>query len=112
MGNTIVTLDDKLSFIDFGFFGPRYYGIDVAMGALMIPAELRDTFLEGVYGHSSIQEEEVVRLEGFMLLSIIGFYAFQMGNEKMHDWMRERMPKLCSDYGLPYISGERIIYSI
>jgi Ser/Thr protein kinase RdoA (MazF antagonist) len=112
LGNIIRTRDGELSFIDFGFFGPGYYYTDVAMGAMMVPSELRDIFLKGYYGNDHAGQDKLVLLEGFMLLAIIGYYVFQMENESVHVWMRERMPKLCADYCKPYLSGERIFYSV
>jgi Ser/Thr protein kinase RdoA (MazF antagonist) len=112
LGNIIMTSDGELSFIDFGFFGPGYNYTDVAMGAMMVPSELRNLFLRGYYGNEHTGQDKLVLLEGFMLLAIIGYYVFQMENESVHAWMRERMPKLCADYCKPYLSGERIFYSI
>lgn len=112
MGNVIMTTTGTLSFIDYGFFGSGYYSTDVAMGALMVPPALRDVFLEGVYGCSRPQDEERILLEGMMLISILGFYAFHMGNEKMYEWMQERLPKLCTEHCLPYLSGESIFYRV
>ncbi|MGO4790567.1 phosphotransferase enzyme family protein [Paenibacillus sp. 2KB_20] len=112
LGNIIMTSDGELSFIDFGFFGPGYNYTDVAMGAMMVPSELRNLFLRGYYGNDHTGQDKFVRLEGFMLLAIIGYYVFQMENESVHAWMRERMPKLCADYCKPYLSGERIFYSV
>lgn len=112
LGNILVTPDGKMSFIDFGFFGPGYYLLDVAMGAMMIPTEHRGAFLGGYYGQSHIPQHDMILIEGFMLIAIIGYYAFQMENEAVHPWMRERMPVLCAKYGLPFLSGERIFYSV
>lgn len=111
-GNIILTPERELCFIDFGFFGRGYYLLDIAMGACMLPKEHRDAFLKGYYGHTELSESEMALLEGFLLVGIIGYYAFQMGNESVHDWMRNRMPKLCADYCLPYLSGERIWYKV
>jgi len=112
LGNIIITPNGELCFIDFGFFGPGYYYTDVAMGAMMVPSALRDIFLKGYYGNDHTGQEKLVMLEGFMLLAIIGYYVFQMENESVHTWMRERMPKLCADYCMPYLAGERIFYSV
>lgn len=112
LGNIIMTSDGELCFIDFGFFGPGYNYTDVAMGAMMVPSELRNLFLRGYYGNEHTGQDKLVLLEGFMLLAIIGYYVFQMENESVHAWMRERMPKLCADYCKPYLSGERIFYSV
>ncbi|ANA82481.1 aminoglycoside phosphotransferase family protein [Paenibacillus glucanolyticus] len=112
LGNIIMTPEGEFSFIDFGFFGPGYYYTDVAMGAMMIPSEHRDLFLRGYYGDNITGQNELVLLEGFMLVAIIGYYVFQMENESVHAWMRERMPKLCADYCIPYLSGERIFYIV
>ncbi|WP_054957505.1 phosphotransferase enzyme family protein [Paenibacillus dakarensis] len=108
LGNVILMDDGAMSIIDFGFFGPGYYLIDVAMGAMMVPAEQREVFLEGYYGEAGMPEKDIVLLEGFMLTAIIGYYAFQMGNESVHPWMRERMPMLCEKHCLPFLAGERI----
>lgn len=112
MGNMIVSPDERLSFIDFGFFGPGYDLTDIAMGAMMVPAAHRDIFLKAYYGTANVPMDELVLIEGMMLISIIGYYAFQMGNESIHDWMRERMPKLCAEHCLPFLAGERILYRI
>ncbi|MGG3283906.1 phosphotransferase enzyme family protein [Paenibacillus solani] len=112
MGNIILTSDGELSFIDFGFFGPGYNYTDVAMGAMIVPSEHRDIFLKGYYGSDHTGQEKLDMLEGFMLLAIIGYYVFQMENESVHAWMRERMPKLCADFCTPYLSGGRIFYSV
>ncbi len=58
-----------------------------------------------------VNEDKLLLIEGFMLISIIGFYAFMMGNESAHVWMREHMPKFCAKQCLPYLSGERIFYT-
>ncbi|WP_237691107.1 phosphotransferase enzyme family protein [Paenibacillus caui] len=112
MGNIIINAKGEISFIDFGFFGSGYYLLDVAMGALMIPAEHRDIFLKGYFGHHDLHTDDIVLLEGFMLMAIIGFYAFQMENESVHALMRERMPQLCAKHCRPFLSGERIFYNI
>lgn len=110
MGNVIVTAEGEMSFIDFGFFGTGYYLLDAAMGAQMIPADHRDIFLEGYYGHSGMHTDDRALIEGFMLVAIIGYYAFQMENESVHAWMRERMPRLCANYCNPFLAGESIFY--
>ncbi|MWV42808.1 phosphotransferase [Paenibacillus sp. HJL G12] len=112
LGNIIITSDQETSFIDFGFFGSGYYLLDVAMGAMMIPAEYRRMFLEGYYGSSVIEEDDIVILEGFMLVAIIGYYVFQMENESVYAWMKERMPLLCANYCSPFLAEERIFYKI
>jgi len=112
MGNIIVTPERQLVFIDFGFFGGGYYLLDVAMAASMVPSANREALLEGYFGQSGIDEDVMLLLEGFMLIGIIGYYAFQMGNESVHEWMRVRMPGLCVNHCLPFISGERIFYQL
>lgn len=112
MGNIIISPGGELGLIDFGFFGTGYYLLDVAMTASMLPSELRDTLLAGYFGSNAIQPEDMLLLEGFMLIGIIGYYAFQMGNESVYGWMKERMPLLCSNYCLPFLSGDRIFYTI
>lgn len=111
-GNMIMSPVGRLSFIDFGFFGPGYDLTDIAMGAMMVPSEHHNIFLEGYYGTMNIAAEELVLIEGMMLISIIGYYAFQMGNESVHNWMREKMPKLCANHCLPFLAGERIFYQV
>lgn len=113
LGNVLVTRQGDLAIIDYGFFGPGYELIDAAMGAMMIPADLRDLFLEEYFGKSReyIAEDTIQRIEGFMLLSIIGYYAFQIGNAAVHEWMQDRMPKLCAGLCQPFLRGERIFYA-
>lgn len=110
VGNTIIDDIGEASFIDFGFFGTGYYLTDVAMGTFMFPSGHRDAFMESYYDYLGVQPYDLELVEGFMLVAIIGFYAFELGNEAFHDWMRERMPKLCADYCRPYLLGERIFY--
>ncbi|MCM3127131.1 MULTISPECIES: phosphotransferase [unclassified Paenibacillus] len=109
LGNVILTVNGDVRFIDFGFYGKGYAQIDTAMNAMMLPAKRRDAFLEAYYG-GRCSENELLQLEGFMLAAIIGFYVFQYGNVKMHDWMRERMPILCAERCQPFLQGERIFY--
>lgn len=111
-GNTIITTEGEVRFIDFGFFGTGYALLDVAMGALMLPSDRRDTFLTGYYRERENTANDLLQLEGFMLVSIIGYYVFQMENEHVHDRMRERMPKLCAEYCRPFLNGESIFYKI
>ncbi|MCM3782654.1 phosphotransferase [Neobacillus mesonae] len=112
LGNTIITTDGGVRFIDYGFFGTGYTSLDVAMGAVMIPAERRDIFLKSYYKDRVTSEAVFQRLEGFMLTAIIGYYVFQIDNKEVHAWMRERMPKLCMQYCTPFLKGESIFYKI
>ncbi|MNP59461.1 hypothetical protein D3C76_1544590 [compost metagenome] len=112
MGNIIITTEGEVRFIDFGFFGTGYALLDVAMGAMMLPSDRRDTFLKSYYREHENTANDLLQLEGFMLVAIIGYYVFQMGNEHVHSWMRERMPKLCSEYCHPFLNGESIFYKI
>jgi Ser/Thr protein kinase RdoA (MazF antagonist) len=114
LGNVIISPEGIMSFIDFGFFGQGYELLDVAMGAMMVPPEHRDVLLDGYYEviGRSISPEDRVLLEGFALVAIIGYYAFQMPNETVHDWMRERMPRLCAEYCKPFLQGERIFSKV
>lgn len=111
-GNMIISPEGQLSFIDFGFFGPGYDWTDIAMGAMMVPSAHRNIFLEGYYGTANLDADELVLIEGMMLISIIGYYAFQMGNESVHNWMREKMPKFCADHCVPFLAGKRIFYQV
>lgn len=112
MCNTIITPEGEVRFIDFGFYGTGYALLDVAMGAMMLPSDKRDTFLKSYYREYESTENDLLQLEGFMLVAIIGYYVFQMGNEDVHGWMREKMPKLCAKYCSPFLNGERIFYKI
>jgi len=55
-------------------------------------------------------EDAIVIIEGFMLMSVLGYYAFHMEYEKIHPWIHERMPLLCQQHCQPYLNGERILY--
>jgi len=112
MGNIIITNEGEVRFIDFGFFGKGYALLDVAMGAMMLPSDRRDTFLKGYYRAHENTANDLLQLEGLMLVAIIGYYVFQMENEHVHAWMRERMPKLCAEYCRPFLNGESIFYKI
>ena len=112
MGNIIITPEGGVRFIDFGFFGTGYALLDVAMGAMMLPSDQKDNFLKGYYQEHKKAADDLLQLEGFMLIAIIGYYVFQMENEHVHAWMRERMPKLCAEYCRPFLNGESIFYKI
>lgn len=111
MSNLLITEQEEFVFIDFGLFGYGYYLFDVAMVVLNAAAEDRDCVLEGYFGKRNTPENIIVILEGFMLMAVLGYYAFQMENERVHHWIAERMPLLCENRCQPYIKGERIFYS-
>ncbi|TDF93883.1 phosphotransferase enzyme family protein [Paenibacillus piri] len=112
LGNIILTEDGEISFIDFGLFGFGYYVLDVAMAALMVPSQRRIRLLEAYYDSGQLPGTVFPALEGCMLLAIFGYYAFHMENERVHPWIRERMPQLCAKHCLPFLSGESILYSL
>ena len=108
MGNVLVIAEGKYAFIDFRLFGNGYYLLDVAMGALMASTGNRWRFLEGYFGHLEISEETLFLLEGFMLESIFGYYAFHMENEAIHPWIRQRLPLLVEKHCRPFLTDDRI----
>ncbi|MCZ8515418.1 phosphotransferase [Paenibacillus filicis] len=97
-------------FIDYSLFGSGYYLYDVAMGALNSIPENRNRFFEGYFEEEAVSEECLMIVEGFMLMSILGYFAFHMENESIHPWIKERMPIFCEKHARPFLSGERIIY--
>ena len=110
MSNILITGQKGCAFIDFSLFGYGYYLLDVAMAALNSTSEKRSFFLKGYFGNDAISDETMTLLEGFMLMSIFGYYAFHMENKKIHPWITERMPLLCANRCKPFLSGDRIIY--
>lgn len=109
-GNLLIT-QDGIGIIDFCLFGYGYYLFDVAGGVLSFKPEERDRFLAGYTSNSFVfTEKDMKLLEGFMILFILGFYAFHIENEDKHTWMRERMPIFCKKYCLPYIDHQSIFY--
>lgn len=111
MSNVLVTKLGGVAFIDYSLFGYGYYLFDVAMGALNSTATTRNLFFEGYFGKTEVPEDILVVVEGFMLMSVLGYYAFHMENEKIHPWIKERMPLLCTKHCLPFLNGERILYN-
>ncbi|PFR27445.1 aminoglycoside phosphotransferase [Bacillus cereus] len=111
MSNVLITELGGVAFIDYGLFGYGYYLFDVAMGALNSTATTRNLFFEGYFGKGEVPEDALMIVEGFMLMSVLGYYAFQMENEKVHPWIRERMPLLCTKHCLPFLNGDRILYN-
>ncbi|MBP3961881.1 phosphotransferase enzyme family protein [Paenibacillus lignilyticus] len=110
MSNIILTPEGEICFIDFGLCGSGYYLFDVGMGTLVVPPEQRLDFLAGYYGDSGDVPDTVrVLLEGWMLIAVLGYYAFQMENQAVHPWIRERMPGFCTNLCRPYLSGERVM---
>ncbi|CAM4161669.1 hypothetical protein L1N85_13475 [Paenibacillus alkaliterrae] len=81
---------------------------DLAMAALNAPALSRKFVLEGYFGDSNVPEQVTAVLEGFVLMAVLGYYAFQMENEKIHPWIRERIPLLCENRCRPLLNGEPI----
>jgi Ser/Thr protein kinase RdoA (MazF antagonist) len=112
MGNILVTAEEGYAFIDFSLFGYGYYLFDVAMGALNSTVDTRDRFFEGYFGDSEVAEDILTTVEGFMLLSVLGYYAFHMENEQIHPWIKERMPLFCKKNCQPFIDGERIFHKM
>ncbi|MFS0839734.1 phosphotransferase enzyme family protein [Paenibacillus sp. 1P03SA] len=110
-GNLIVT-EHGFAFIDFCLFGHGYYGYDLAGCSLTVQAESRDSVLEG---YSLIRPgaagERPDLLEGFMLLSIFGFYSFHLHNPDKHPWMKERMPAFCKNYCVPFLEDRSLFYT-
>ncbi|NIK78940.1 Ser/Thr protein kinase RdoA (MazF antagonist) [Paenibacillus castaneae] len=111
MSNILITEQNKLAFIDFGLFGFGFYMLDVAMVALNVPSAYRGFVLEGYFGEGHTPAHITVILEGFMLMAVLGYYAFQMENVKIHPWIRERMPLLCESRCQPLLRGESIFSS-
>ncbi|TDQ42906.1 phosphotransferase enzyme family protein [Aureibacillus halotolerans] len=111
-GNILLSPEGKLSFIDYGFWGSGFYLTDVAMGALLLPFELRDMFVQSYLGQSHVTEEILLHIEGLMICAIIGFYTFQMDNENVHAGMKEKLPRQCRELFVPFLQGERIFYHI
>ncbi|WP_245599890.1 phosphotransferase enzyme family protein [Paenibacillus harenae] len=106
--NILVTEAGELAIIDYGLSGYGYYMLDLAMAALNAPSAYRDHVLKGYFGEKRIPDWAETVLGGFMLMAVLGYYAFHMENEKVHPWIRERMPKLCEDRCLPFLDGESI----
>ncbi|MGM0884598.1 MAG: phosphotransferase enzyme family protein [Bacillota bacterium] len=111
MSNVLVTEQQEFAFIDFGLFGYGFYLLDVAMITLNAPSEYRGYVLEGYFGEGKVPEQVTDMLGGFMLMAVLGYYAFQMENEKIHPWIHERMPLLCENRCRPLLNGESIFYS-
>lgn len=111
-GNLLVT-EQGISMIDFCLFGYGYYLFDAAGAALIFNREERDIFLSGYTKLTApLTKQEIRLMEGFMLIFTFGYYAFQMANESRHEWMKDRMPKLCSKYCRPYIENHSIFYEL
>ncbi|WP_409271611.1 phosphotransferase enzyme family protein [Neobacillus sp. SCS-31] len=111
MGNILVTENRDIAFIDFGLFGYGHYLLDVAMGALNSTPQTRELFLEGYFGNGTYSRDVLNIIEGFILLSIFGYYAFHMENKEVHPWIKERMPLLCKVNCQPFLKGESILYN-
>jgi Ser/Thr protein kinase RdoA (MazF antagonist) len=110
-GNLLVT-EHGLALIDFCLFGFGYYLYDVPGCVLSLKADERDHFIAGYTSKTApFSVQDMRRIEGFMLLSILGYYAFHLDNEERHNWMRERMPIFCKTYCLPFINNQSIFYT-
>jgi Ser/Thr protein kinase RdoA (MazF antagonist) len=110
-GNLLLT-PNGIALIDFCLFGYGYYLYDVAGSVLSLKPEERDYFLAGYVGDTAaLSVQDMKRLEGFMMVSILGYYAFHLENEDKHSWMRERMPIFCQKYCLPFIDNQSIFYT-
>ncbi|MFK0525459.1 phosphotransferase enzyme family protein [Paenibacillus illinoisensis] len=111
-GNLLVT-EQGISMIDFCLYGYGYYLFDAAGAALIFHGEERDIFLSGYTKPTApLTKQEIRLMEGFMLIFTFGYYAFQMANESRHEWMKDRMPKLCSKYCRPYVENHSIFYEL
>jgi len=111
--NNLLITDQGISMIDFCLHGYGYYLFDAGGAALMFNREERDLFLSGYTKQiAPLTDRDIRLMEGFMLIFTLGYYAFQMANESRHEWMKDRMPKLCSKYCRPYVQNERIFYEL
>ncbi|WP_340400262.1 phosphotransferase [Paenibacillus sp. FSL H8-0079] len=111
--NNLLITDEGISMIDFCLHGYGYYLFDAGGAALMFNREERDIFLSGYTKQiAPLTDRDIRLMEGFMLIFTLGYYAFQMANESRHEWMKDRMPKLCSKYCRPYVQSESIFYEL
>ncbi|MGO4733676.1 phosphotransferase enzyme family protein [Paenibacillus sp. 2KB_22] len=111
--NNLLITDQGMSMIDFCLHGYGYYLFDAGGAALMFNREERDIFLSGYTKQiAPLTDRDIRLMEGFMLIFTLGYYAFQMANESRHEWMKDRMPKLCSKYCRPYVQNESIFYKL
>ncbi|MHA7581041.1 phosphotransferase enzyme family protein [Paenibacillus vandeheii] len=111
-GNLLVT-DQGISMIDFCLYGYGYYLFDAGGAALIFNREERDIFLSGYTEQAEPLTKRDIRLmEGFMLIFTFGYFAFQMENESRYEWMKERMPLICSKFCRPYVHNESIFYEL
>jgi Ser/Thr protein kinase RdoA (MazF antagonist) len=111
MGNILFSESSEIAFIDFGLFGYGHFLLDVAMSALNSAPETRDSFFQGYFGDSILSKDALFIVEGFILISIFGYYAFHIENVDIHPWMRERMPLLCKANCLSFLREESILYN-
>ncbi|PQP83720.1 phosphotransferase [Paenibacillus sp. PCH8] len=111
--NNLLVTDQGISMIDFCLYGYGYYLFDAGGAVLMFSREEREIFLSGYTKQiAPLTERDIRLMEGFMLIFTFGYYAFQMGNEPRHEWMKDRMPKLCNKYCRPYVQNESIFYDL
>lgn len=111
--NNLLVTDEGISMIDFCLYGYGYYLFDAGGAALIFNREERELFLSGYTKQSAPLTERDIRLmEGFMLIFTFGYFAFQMANESRHEWMKERMPLICSKFCTPYLHNESIFYEL
>lgn len=111
-GNLLVT-DLGISMIDFCLYGYGYYLFDAGGAATIFNREERDVFLSGYTEQTEPLTKRDIRLmEGFMLIFTFGYFAFQMENESRYEWMKERMPLICSKFCKPYVQNESIFYEL
>lgn len=99
----------ELAFIDYGLFGYGYFWLDVAMGIMAVPPENREQLLESYFGSGNFSANNLSILEGFMMESMFGFYAFQIENDQAYSWIQEHLPKFCNKHCRPFLEGRRII---
>lgn len=111
--NNLLITEQGISMIDFCLHGYGYYLFDAGGAALMFNREERDIFLSGYTQQiAPLTDRDIRLMEGFMLIFTLGYYAFQMANESRHEWMKDRMPKLCSKYCRPYVQNKSIFYEL
>jgi Ser/Thr protein kinase RdoA (MazF antagonist) len=111
MSNILVTPSGRYVFIDYCLSGFGYLELDAAMAALIAPRETREHVIKGYYGRDLLHEEIYLIIESFMLISVLGYYAFVMENEAVHPKIRERLPQFCDTRCAPFLKGERIFLS-
>lgn len=103
----------KIFPIDFSLCGFGYYLFDISIcvgSAAARNTALGNPFFTGYGSLRSLPDGYQRMVEGFMICSRMGYYAFILPRPEQHAWLRTRIPAAITEVCRPFLRGEPIFF--